>query len=94
MHFDRPGDPAFFDESVPIMLRFSKYAAPGGRQKPGHGDASNWITTSGGCIRAGSQSDRAEHGLNKIVDIVSVRSFVICSSQREHFGVDDIRHCC
>jgi hypothetical protein len=35
-----------------------KYAAPGGRQKPGHGDASNWITTSGGCIRAGSQSDR------------------------------------
>lgn len=41
-----------------------------------------------------SHSSMAEHGLYKIMDIVSLRSFVICSSQREHFGVDDIRLCC
>lgn len=63
-------------------------------EKPGRGDASIWIMTGGGCILANSHSSMAEHGLNTIVDIVSVRSFVICSSQREHFGVDDIELCC
>lgn len=60
-------------------------------EKPDRGNASIWIMTGGGCILANSHSGMAEHGLNTIVDIVSVRSFVICSSQREHFGVDDIR---
>lgn len=63
-------------------------------EKPGRGNASIWIMTGEGCILANSHSSMAEHGLNKIVDIVSVRSFAICSSQRGHFGVDDIRLCC
>ncbi len=63
-------------------------------EKPGRSNPSIWIMTGGGCILANSHSGMAEHGLNTIMDIVSVRSFVICSSQREYFAVDDIELCC
>lgn len=62
--------------------------------KPSPNGTKIWLTKKGGCILVNNGSQIPKKELNQLMGFISAQFFLICSTWKEFFAIDEIKFYC